>query len=170
MLNYLKPIAWLSLILLPLFMTGCKNIETYYQGYNAESESTTPLTRGKNQQGRWKTFDIDLNYRYDHAENLLKISGTIDLGFYYEVNAVMINRLDVYLFFLDDSGKVIKTAALLRALPFEVEESLTFSKDLHVPPGIEAISFGYNGEARRSGDRGGDGVETFYDLPKRVKP
>ena len=179
MWTYLKATAWSSLILLPLLIVGCKSIETYYQGYKAESENTTPLITDKNQQGRWKTFDIDLNYRYDYLDNLLKISGTVDLGFYYKMNASRINKLDAYLFFLDEGGRVLETAALLRSLPFEAEERLSFSREVKVPPGVSAVSFGYDGEAFRDGDGrmdfqdgggGGGGVQSFYDLPKRVKP
>lgn len=82
----------------------------------------------------------------------------------------MVDSLDTYLFFLDDRSRVIETAALSSSLPFEAEEILTFTKELKVPQGIKAISFGYNGEARRDGDGwsnfiGGGGVETFCDLP-----
>ena len=177
MLKYQKYVAWLGLALLMLLMSGCKSIETYYQGYKAGSENTTSLITAENQQGRWKTFDIDLNYQYDYAGNLLKISGTIDLGLYYEMNTSRIDRLDAYLFFLDDKARVIETAALLSSLPFYAEENLTFTKELKVPTATDSIAFGYYGEARRDGGGGSDphggggggGLDYFYDLPKKVK-
>ncbi len=92
------------------------------------------------------------------------------------MNTSKIEKLDTYLFFLDDEARAIETAALSRALPFVPEVGLTLSKELKVPAGAEAIAFGYFGEAGRNGGGGSDhaggsggGMEDFYDLPKRVK-
>ncbi len=93
------------------------------------------------------------------------------------MNTSRIEKLDTYLFFLDDKARVIETATLSRALPFVAEVGLTFSKELKVPAGAEAIAFGYIGETGRNGGGGSDhaggggggGMEDFYNLSKRVK-
>lgn len=82
------------------------------------------------------------------GKKLSQKPGTIDLGLYYEMNARMVDSLDTYLFFLDDRSRVIETAALSSSLPFEAEEILTFTKELKVPQGIKAISFGYTSRRR----------------------
>ena len=177
MLIYQKHIAGAGLVLLLLLLLpGCQSIETYYRGYHAEGESVTTLAPIEQAQGTWRTFDLALNYSYGYADNLLKISGNIDLGLYYEMNTRRIERLNVFIFFLDDKSSVIQTAFLSSLISFDPQESLTFARKLKVPTGAYAIAFGYSGEARRDGEggsdsdgRGGGGLDFFYDLPKRVK-
>lgn len=158
-----------------LLLTGCQSTETFYRGYLAGNESVTPLTLPGSPAGHWQTFDIDLNYRYDASGNNLDISGTIDFGLFYELNTSRIERIDVYLFFLDHDSKVLETARLFRAITADPEETIAFKKNLQVPPSAKAIAFGYRGMAREDGGgrhsseigEGGGGTFFFDDLPKR---
>jgi len=164
---------------LPLFfllffgLTSCQSTESFYRGYTVENESLSPLG---NQQGSWKTFDLELTYQYQQTDNILDITGSAALSLYYELNTSRIRTLDVYLFLLDDESKVLETVYLTRRLEFSPEENLTFTKTLKIPPGTTSIAFGYKGTAL--GDGGGDdfssgafggGQEIFYDLPTRPR-
>ncbi len=176
MLTYHKKITGAGLVLLLLVIAGCQSIESYYHGYHAAGESVSMLVPVEQAQGAWKTFDLELNYAYGYADNLMKISGTIDFGLYYELNTRRIERFDSFIFFLDDKSSVIETAVLSTQISFNPEESLSFARELQVPPGAYAIAFGYRGEARRDGEggsgpdgKGGGGLDFFYDLPKSVK-
>ncbi len=177
MLNFLKISIWVGFSLCLLTVAGCQSTTSFYRGYHAESASCAPLMRLENQQGSWKTFDLELNYEYDYKGDDLNISGTLDLGLYYEIITNRILSLDVYLFFLDDNTRVMETRFLSRELDFEGGSALTFAKHLKVPAGTDSISFGYEGKARTDGNAGdnlnggggGGSVEYFSSLPKRVR-
>lgn len=159
-------------ILATMVMTGCQATETFYQGYKADNESISKLSTPGTQQGSWKTFDLDLNYQYEYKNNVLDISGTVNMSFFHEINSSRIRKLDIYLFFLDEASKVLETALLSRTSIDYLDFGLQFSKNLQVPTGAKSFAFGHRGEAVESGGddlRGGGGVRFFYDLPKRPR-
>jgi hypothetical protein len=174
MLTIDKRVSGWAFALMLLALVGCQSSATFYRGYQADTANVAPLAQVAEQQGRWETFDLDLNYRYRYADRMLDISGAIDLGLYHEINTRLIRSLNVYLFFVDDQARVLETAWLVRSARFRPEESLSFAKSLKVPAGTAALAFGYDGEAREDGgdgrgDRGGGGggLHIFSNLPKR---
>lgn len=161
------------LILASFILTGCQSTESFYRGYQAQNDSISQLSTDGTQQGYWKTFDIDMSYQYDYADNVLNISGALALGLYYEMNISRIKSMDIFLFFLDDESKVLQTAYISRSMINWPDEGLLFTKSINVPAGAKAIAFGYRGKALGDdggGDEGlggGGGMEFFSDLPKR---
>lgn len=174
---YLKIAGWSLVLLFSLALIGCKSTSAYYLGWQVENESDAQLSADQ-QQGHWKTFDLDLNYKYDTAGDVLNISGTIALSFFYEMNTSRIRNLDVYLFFLDNDSKVLETAELSRSVErSQPYRTLEFNKSLQVPTGTSLIAFGYKGAAwedgggtpRARGGGGGGRLITFDNLPKRPR-
>ena len=157
-----------------MLFSGCKSIESYYLGYLSENKSNLTLADNSTHQGSWKTFDIVVNYQVETQNEQLDISGAITLGNYYMLNSARITSLDVYLFFVDDTAKVLETTRLSKSVYVQAADPIYFHKRLRVPPATKAISFGYYGESQGDGGNegthsgGGGGLEWFGKLPKRT--
>jgi len=170
-------LAMVITVLATLILAGCQvqPVATYYRGYKSVNESATPLVRGESHQGQWQTFDMRVDYRADVGQNDISIAGTATLGQYYLMNTNRMRSLDLFLFFLDENSKVMRTVELSNGLMQWPEEILTFNQNVKVPAGASSFAFGYRGEAYHDtgggGEKGSDGegggVDVFYDLPRR---
>ncbi len=165
------------LLLAAMILAGCQvqPVETYYRGYKSVNESAKPLVRGDSQMGQWQTFDMQVDYRTRVGQDDLAISGTAKLGQYYLMNTNRLRKLDLYLFFLDDSSKVIKTVELSNGLTLLPEEIIAFNQDVKMPEAASFFAFGYRGEALRDDGGGGDkgnrgeggAIDIFHSLPRK---
>ncbi len=175
MITLKKLSAGLFCCALAIFMlSGCKSLSSFYQGYTSQNPSNTALVNNAAQQGRWETFDLRLDYQAALQDQLLDINGSITFSNFHQINAVHVERLDVYLFFIDAEAKVLRTERISGSQHTSADDSISFAKQLQVPPGAKAISFGYEGITREDGDGGdpfsggGGGQVWFYQLPRRA--
>ncbi|MDT8419434.1 MAG: hypothetical protein RQ754_03300 [Desulfuromonadales bacterium] len=159
-----------SLLLLGiLLVAGCQTTETFFLGYRADHDRTVPLITT---DGSWKSFDLNLTYRMEAETGRLNITGTLDFSLYHQLNSAMINRLALYLFFLDDQNQVLQATNLLSTLHADPATSFPFAANVAVPPGSRAIAFGYEGQSSEDGGKelGGAGASFFFsDLPRRPR-
>lgn len=169
----LKLIRYPLLLVVFMLLLGCQSISTYYAGYISKNQSNLDLAKVDRQQNSWQTFDLKMHYQAEQGRDVLKLAGTVKLGLYYELNAIRINDLSVYLFFVDADSRVVGTAQLVKLTNIPTDDLISFAKTVQVPPKAVAISFGYAGESLE--DTGGDDHNSganlsgrnFYELPKR---
>lgn len=141
---------------------GCVNPSLMYHGNSLSSEmSLVILQKGATQSGTWKTFDITIDYEYTQNADVLDVSGKAVLSEHYQMNYNGISRLDIFLFFLDENSRVLKTANITKSMTGETTEVMTFSKQHTVPAEAKSFSFGYQGSALAELS----GTTTFYKLP-----
>lgn len=153
-----------SLAAILLFsITGCQtqSISSYYHGLQTNSTESLPLPGKERQPGKWKTYDLLLDYQYQADGNSLKITGDTTLSDAYQINMSYLRRLNLFLFFLDKDSRVLETAQLLKMVSGDLGTKFSFKKTLEIPPSTKAISFGYDGIAK-----GGQGRTRFEHLPK----
>jgi hypothetical protein len=152
--------------LLTLVVTGCAvETSTMYKGNSPSPKmSVVALQKGGDQIGTWETFDIKINYKYVQSGETLDISGQAVLSQHYQMGYNSITRLFIYLFFLDENSRVLKTARIAWAGTGATDEVMPFSQQYAVPVGAKSISFGYDGTAREYRE-----INSFYELPLRSK-
>ncbi len=73
------------------------------------------LLKEGDQKGVWKTNELAITYQYQMAPETLKISGTTELLGGLVIGFRWIERLAVYLLFLDKQGIVIENALIYSA-------------------------------------------------------
>lgn len=169
--------SWLLLIILTgLVFTGCQPIASYYRGYEVNNDDIISLTSPGAGNSIWKTFDLSVNYRYEHHGQTLVISGDAKLSMYYEVIVTHIKNLDLYLFFVDENSKVLETVNLANAFFPDPNQILAFDKRLTIPENAHSFAFGYRGQAiDKSGGEdpdkhiGGGWIDHFDKLPTRSR-
>lgn len=147
---------------LSLVATGCVETSTMFHGNSpSPAMNVVSLQNDGSQSGALDTFEISINYKYLQSGEVLDISGQVVLSEHFQLNYISIIRLEVYLFFLDEDSRVLKTAQIVRSMTGSVDEVMTFSQQYTVPAGAKSFSFGYDGTTREvRGD-----IFSFYELP-----
>ena len=168
--NKFYRISVLVIVAMMTFMTGCQSVSTYYQGRTVAEEDLIPLSEVV-ESGQWSTFDMTINYNYENKGDDLHIGGQVKLSNHYTMNYAYLERLSVYLVFLDNDARVLKTARLANTPSFRINLPMPFSIQLPVPDEATAFSFAYDGSARESGGGKGKGQAShFWHLPKKNAP
>ena len=162
MLKTLKNVSIGFSVLVSFFVAGCVETSMMFHGNVPSSEmNLVSLKKGGVQSGTWETFDIAIDYSYIQNAEGLEISGQAVLSEHFQMNYDGITRLDIFLFFLDEDSRVLKTAKISWSMMGNVTEIMTFSQLHTVPAGAKSLSFGYDGAVVE--DR--SGPATFYALP-----
>ncbi len=162
-----------GLLIAGLLLTACQSISSYYRGYRTDAANRIDLPSTGEREGKWRTFDLTLDYRLKRVDDQLQIDGDARLSLHYQLTAIRLKHLDLYLFFLDKEGRVVETARLATALTGEIEQPVDFARRLKLPESTSTLAFGYDGVAYADegpgpdGGSGGGGVKIFHELPKR---
>jgi hypothetical protein len=129
-----------------------------------------PLNAGTLQEGTWQTFDIAIEYRYKASADTIEVSGKAVLGRHYRDLYERLTKLEVYLFLLDDTTRVLQSKKIAQALASETDTVLTFSETITLPSGASHLAFGYEGRVRASDPEPDSGGDWFYKLPLARTP
>ena len=148
--------------LLAIVASGCVETSMMFQGNLVEPVRVVALQEGGPHSGSWKTFDLVIDYKYFRNDNILEISGQINMSEHYQMNYNSLSKLFVYLFLIDSRSRVLSSDSLVKAVTGDLDENLTFSRSYNVPAGTVGISFGYNGSVREFRE-----INDFYQLPLR---
>ncbi|MEJ2526255.1 MAG: hypothetical protein P8Y73_11940 [Desulfuromonadales bacterium] len=127
-------------------------ISQLYHGKTITDVQIIPLSGSGPQQGNWSTFDMVIDYQYQVENDRLHISGTGMLSQHYQLLYAAVRQLRVYLFLLDDSGRVKQTVPLSAFLS-NAEDTFRFDQSVVLAPEIKAFSFGYSGYAYENEDQ-----------------
>lgn len=157
-------IACLGVACLLLFVLGCVEISTMYQGNTVTKVPVVALQGGGPHAGTWKTFDLVMDYQYKQNGGVLDISGQFALSEHYRMTYDTVSRIYVYLFFLDKDSRVLETVDFPDTGISRIEDSQSFSRTYKVPAGTTGVSFGYSGVVSEKGSR-----TSFYELPLKKK-
>jgi hypothetical protein len=165
MSNKIRVLCLVLTCLLSLVATGCVETAMMFHGNSpSPAMNVVALQKGGAQSGTWETFDITINYMYVQSGETLEISGQAVLSQHYQMGYSSISRLLIYLFFLDENSRVLKTAQITQAMTSATDETMAFSQQYAVPAGAKSLSFGYDGTAREWRD-----FTIFYELPLKGK-
>lgn len=154
-----KFVSLCMVCLLPL-AAACVDTAMMYHGAPVTSVPVIALQEGPPVAGRWETFDMVVDYKYQRKGDNLELSGQAALSQHYQMNYAGVSRMQTYLFFLDRDARVLETAFFVRPWSSGVEDIQKFSKSYRVPAGTTGISFGYSGAVN-----GMDSDTSFYELP-----
>ncbi len=150
--------------LLALVFVGCVTTSEMFRGNSVSPERVVAMQSSDPKNGSIENFDIKIRYGFVRVDDVLKISGQAVLTERYEQLYIGIKHLHVYLFFLDDTSRVLETVSLATATTGDADELLEFAQSLNVPIGAVGISFGYDGEVKRGGDANSSS-DLFFLLP-----
>ena len=169
-----KLIFYISLSLFfMLSSTACNASLFSYSGATVDMENRIALVEGKSHKGSWHTRDLSVNYNYKIAANIMQLSGQVDFDNYLQYNFTSLDHFYLWIYFLDEEGKIIGDKAIAVAGYRKRLKNISFDHNLQMPSNANGIAFGYNGTAREGGggsDRGIDGGGTswdFWKVPRR---
>lgn len=130
-------------------------------------------------KGSWQTRDLSINYEYREAVKNLQISGVIKLADYIPKSYNTLNRLTLYIHFLEANGTVLDTKSIKifgyrRYLDLLGE--MSFNNRFDLVENTVSFAFSYSGRASSGGGSGiGDnargGIDwDFWKVPRRNPP
>ena len=144
-------------------LAGCSGNLLSYRGKTVTQPYNVLDLKDGDQQGVWKTNDLSISYRYRFVNGTLKISGEVALpgGLVTGFNAV--DRLVVELLLLNNDHTVIDNVNIYVADRFHSTRyiPMEFDAAVPVPPGVESVSFTYDG---RLSDSAGVDEGTSFDF------
>ena len=146
------------------FLGGCQSTSALYQGKHVDPEFAIPLP-GNVAEEQWKTFELAINYGYSEDSLSFQISGQVNLADQYTEIYHYLDRLDVYLLFLDNSLTVIKAEKLASSFSTSPKDSIPFNRSFKIPQNTTAFSFAYDGTVGEL-DRKDGNIATLWHVPK----
>ncbi len=150
--------------LLMLVIAGCVATSEMFVGNSVAPERVVAIQGSGPNNGFDEDFDVSIRYDFTRVGDVLKISGQVALRERYTQLYGTLTHLYTYLFFVDESSRVLETVALATAMTGDPAERLNFSRSLNVPNGAVGISFGYDGGVVEGEVRLSTSY-TFYRLP-----
>jgi hypothetical protein len=159
-MNIRRKIISLGVFSLILFGSGCVPLSEQFIGNRVSSGPVAVLQPGGTSADTWQTFDILIDYQYKRDGDVLAISGTARLTQHYVIMYASLRDLRVFLFFLDDNQRVLKSSLIARSLSNEIDDTLQFKQSFQMPPGTTRIAFGYDGQVLSAEEN-----HSFYLLP-----
>lgn len=163
-------VSCLTAIAAVAILTACKPAISPYADNYYDPELTIPLVTGTVQENSWQTFELVIDYRYKATADTIDVSGTAVLGKHYRDLYERLTKLDVYLFLLDDTSRVLQSKKIAQALASETDTVVTFSETTALPSGASHLAFGYEGRVRASDPEPDSGGDWFYKLPLARTP
>ena len=156
------------LILMMAVLTACQKNLLSYRGATARHDSRINLQEGGPHEGRWQTRDLSVNYRYQRDANTLRVSGVVELENHLKYNFGMLERLKLWVNYLDVEGKVLDYKLILISDYRQTIRTMTFSYQLQLPPDSTGMAFSYSGRAI-DGGAGNNGAADwrFQYVPRR---
>ncbi len=157
--------AILVIILIALFfLGGCQGTSALYQGKYVDPEFAIPLP-GNVAEEQWETYELAIKYGYSEDNLYFQIIGQVNLADQYAEIYHYLDRLDVYLLFLDNSLTVIKAEKLASSFSTSPKDSIPFDRSFKIPQNTTAFSFAYYGTVREL-DRKDGNIATLWHVPK----
>lgn len=135
-------------------IAGCGGRLFSFKGTTISQQNLIVQLEDGNQQGEWKTNELAIKYQYRMTPETLNIAGTTELLGGFATGFSQIERLALYLLFLDNHGIVIENALIYSAgnrQPSKIYP-MAFERTIPIPEGARTISFTYDGVLVDPGD------------------
>jgi len=134
-------------------LSGCNGRLFSYKGATITDQNNMIQLEQGDRQGIWNTNELALNYHYTVSSETLRISGNVNLIGGFATGFSSVDRLVVYLLFLDNQGTVIDNVIMYSA---DYHHStryipMNFDTTIPIPAGTHAMSFIYDGTLSDSG-------------------
>jgi hypothetical protein len=144
--RYLK--ATICILITAGIFSACSHSLFTYKGDKVTQKNFMVLLKDGDQKGVWKTNELAIKYQYQMTPEALHIAGTTELLGGFSTGFDQIQRLAVYLLFLDNQGIVIESALVYLTANYRMINPIpmNFEKTIPVPEGARTISFAYDGE------------------------
>ena len=143
----------LSSFLLPLTIAflingiiACTSHMQKYRGKMIDPDSRIDLLEEGSQEGIWQPFDLRLEYQYERSDNILLLSGNVQLSQFYSDIYPYLKNFYLYLFFINKEGKILDNKRIVNAISSDVNDRFPFKQKLTIPSNTVYISFGYDGQ------------------------
>jgi hypothetical protein len=165
--QFIKTIAVLAIA--AFTSAGCGGSLFSYKGDRVTQQNLiVPLMEG-DQKGMWKTNELAITYQYQMTPENMKIAGTTELVGGFNIGFNFIQKLVVYLLFLDDQGIVLENVVIYsignhHAIDFI---PMRFEKTVPIPEGARTISFAYDGDLMDSPDEGATGYNIGFSPSRK---
>ena len=134
----------LFVLILLLVITGCTETKTYYLGARENPQRITPIHTLPTGTLQWKDLYIKVNYQLSQETDMLKITGKLTFADYPKISLARFKQMVLSLYLLDDQGRVVNYAELIKPLGNSFDEEFPFEKKLTLHPETSALSFGYD--------------------------
>ncbi len=164
MRNYTKKLIILLSAMMLFTVAGCQSTEILYQGKHVDPQFAIPLNDDAI-EAEWRTFELAIGYVYKKYRLNLHIEGQINLTDQYAEIYHYLDRLDVYLLFLDSNLTVIKVEKLANSFTSSPKDSIPFKGKYQAPNQTSSFSFAYYGTVREM-DRKDGNTATLFHVPK----
>ena len=173
LINTNKFMFYISLSLIVIFSSAACYASLFsYSGATVDMENRIALLEGKSHKGSWDTRDLSVNYNYKMDANILQFSGQVEFDNYLQYNFTSLDHFFLWIYFLDEEGKIIGDKAIAIAGHRKRLKNISFDHSLQMPGNANGIAFGYDGTARAgggpvAGDDGGGTSWDFWKVPRR---
>lgn len=144
--RYLKAI--ICVVITAGIVSACSPSLFTYKGGKITQKNFMVLLKDGDQKGVWKTDELAIKYQYQMTPEALHIAGTTELLGGLSTGFDQIQRLAVYLLFLDNQGIVIENTLVYLTANYRMMNPIpmNFEKTIPIPEGARTISFAYDGE------------------------
>ncbi len=161
--------AVVPLILGLALLTGCQAVLTPYRGRTVVPDARIPLPGGETdaqKEGAWAGDNVVVTYRIQAEGSRIILKGTTEFTGHVRDNFTSLKSFTLRAYFLDPSGRVLKTVAVDSAAYRKPIGDLRFERTLTPPPDAAALAFGYRGRALLTGGTQADGGDwSFWHHP-----
>ncbi len=144
--RYIK--ATIFIMIATSIVSACSPRLFTYRGSKVTQKNLMVLLKDGDQKGVWKTNELAIKYQYQMTPETLEIAGTTELLGGFAIGFEQIQRLAIYLLFLDNQGIVIENAPVYLTANYRNINTIPmdFKKTIPIPDGTRTISFAYDGE------------------------
>ncbi|MFH1575232.1 MAG: hypothetical protein ABIG68_14715 [Acidobacteriota bacterium] len=107
-----------------------------------------PIRDGGPHNGVYRTEDVTLHYQYEKGASEIQVEGRLeyDAGLSYTYRMLDYFFMDIY--FLGPGSRVLDHRVFLQADQIDGFDPLSANRRFPLPPGADAVAFGYRGKTR----------------------
>ena len=140
----------ISISLSLFFLTACTGVNTMFRGNTVYQADRIYITRDGAGGGVWSTDELSVHYTYATRSGRINLTGYVAISNSITATYSTLDRLSVFISFLDADGRVLSTRDLdpvyfAHSPPLE---KITFEKDMDLTGEAASFCFSYSGEFR----------------------
>jgi hypothetical protein len=151
------------LVVLGMFVSSSQGSWFNYKGATVNRAAAIPVAEGAHPVDYFVTWDLVIDYQYVRSGDQLDLWGSAQYGAGIRHNFKTVPRFYMRLYFADEKGMVLGYRGIVTSGYGYSDDTLRFKQRITLPPGTALMAFGYDGEARSTGE--GKGASPFWFEP-----